>query len=265
MPNLRSLLLISILSALALPLGAQDTAPDETTRPHFPLEVPKVDPATVPADYSIAGRWYSAFGFLDFEQEGSAFHGTYSCCGGAIDGVISKTQIDFTWKDPIYGEGWGYYQARENTKLTGVWGEKDDFGAAGTWNAIRVEEPPIVGDRQRFTVEASHPQFGSFEGFAVIGIRDGAVTGKLEGAFETEARGEHLYREEVFFPLEGTVEDGRLSLEWEDPRNGELGVVELRRDGDTWTGDWQAHRTDLRAPMSWTQAPAAPASSPSSE
>jgi hypothetical protein len=244
-------LLLLVASAGGQTEETSDQAGGERLR--FPRPMPKVDPRTVPADYSIAGRWYSAFGYLDLEQEGRAFTGTYSCCGGTIEGTIGDTQIDFSWKDPIYGEGWGYFRApQDGTKLLGAWGEKGDFGSSGTWNAVRHEEAMIKGEASRFRVETEHPQFGLFQGTAVIGIEGTVVTGKIEGVFETEVR-DRVYREEVHFLLEGRTEAGRLILEWEDPRNAELGGLELEGDDSKWVGEWEAHRTAIRVPMVWAR------------
>lgn len=202
---------------------------------------------------SIEGRWYSFFGFMDLEQDGHEFSGTYSCCDGVITGTVSDEDVAFTWSDPIYGKGWGSFKLRKDqTMLVGVWGKEDDFGSRGTWNAFRFDEPEVKGEISRFTVTTEHPAFGSFEGTAVVGIEGESVTGKLEGVFKTPAKDGLFYRDEVLFPLEGSLAAGRLTLEWEDPRNEELGSLELSKDEADWSGEWEAHRTDRRVAMVWT-------------
>lgn len=245
------------LLAAAPPASDPEQAPpaDATVRPRFPMPVPHVDPRTLPADFSIAGRWYSDFGYLDLEQEGRAFTGTYSCCGGTIEGTVSSGKIDFSWKDPLYGEGWGYFQPRESLhRMVGVWGNKDDFGSAGQWNAVRIDEPALTGSVTRYRVETEHPQFGRFHGVALVGVDGAVVHGKLQGFFETTAK-ERTYREEVFFLLEGEVDpQAGLVLEWEDPRHKELGGLELSLAGEQWVGTWEAHRSSQRVAMTWTRA-----------
>lgn len=218
--------------------------------------VPAADDSSAPSKVaSIAGRWYSAFGFLDFVQDGHNFKGTYSCCQGTMQGTVVENQIDFIWQDPIYGTGWGTFTLRDGgAKLVGVWGKDEDFGSRGTWNGARLEEPEIAGEIRRYAVEVKHPTFGEFDGFAVLGIDGESVTGQLVGFFATPAKDGHFYRDEIVFPLVGRLAAGRLALEWEDPRNEELGGLELAPDGDGWTGEWEAHRTDRRVPIRWQPA-----------
>ena len=223
-------------------VGSAQAKPSESTQRESGVEA--VSPA------SIVGRWYSFFGFMDLEQDGETFSGTYSCCDGVIKGTVNGTDVGFTWKDPIYGEGWGSFQLRKgNSMLVGVWGKEEDFASRGTWNGSRIEEPVIKGTISKFTVTTEHPAFGAFEGSAVIGIDGDTVVGKLEGFFKTPAKEGLFYRDEVFFPLEGKLQEGRLVLEWEDPRNDELGGLELDWGEAVLTGEWEAHRTDRRVAM----------------
>lgn len=237
-----------VVSMLVAP-GIVSVEATPQTEPGSGVLVGDVEPS-VPL---IGGRWYSFFGFMDLEQDGQTFSGTYSCCGGVIEGTVGGDDVAFTWKDPIYGQGWGSFKLRKDeTMLVGVWGKEDDFGSRGTWNGLRIEEPTIEGEISHFSVGTEHPAFGAFEGTAVIGIEGDVVTGKLEGFFKTPANDGLFYRDEVLFPIEGFLKEGRLILEWEDPRNDELGAMELSKVDADWTGEWEAHRTDRRVAMRWT-------------
>ena len=190
----------------------------------------------------IAGVWYSYFGVMEIEQTGATFEGTYSCCEGRIEGQMIGKRIDYTWKDAVYGEGWGYFFLEGNgNKLNGTWGEKDDLGGAGEWGAVRMVEPDYTGDQSQWRVMNNHGRFGLLhEGQAQLGIDGDRVEGKLTGYYMTEA-GEKPYRVDLFLYIDGKVEGDEYKLEWEDPRYGLFGKVTLKRDGESLRGEWEPH------------------------
>ncbi len=190
----------------------------------------------------VGGDWYSYFGVLEIEQSGRTFKGTYSCCEGTIQGEMIGKRIDYTWKDAVYGEGWGYFFLEGNgNQLNGTWGEKGDLGGAGEWGAVRMVEPGYAGELTSWRVVNEHERFGSLnEGEAQLGIDENRVEGKLTGYYMTEA-GEKPYRVDLFLYIDGKIEGDEYKLEWEDPRYGLFGKVTLKRDGEALRGEWEPH------------------------
>lgn len=87
---------------------------------------------------NLSGRWNSDYGILHLTQKEKRVDGTYSCCNGSIAGTIRENRLDFTWNDPMYGQGWGFFIFQHNgDKFTGKWGMKKDI-ALGQWNGTRI-------------------------------------------------------------------------------------------------------------------------------
>lgn len=190
----------------------------------------------------IGGSWYSYFGIMEIEQNGRAFTGTYSCCEGEIEGQMIGQRIDYTWKDAVYGEGWGFFFLEGNgNKLNGTWGEKDDLGGAGEWGAVRMVEAKYEGTLSHWRVVNDHRRFGWLQdGLALLATAGERVEGKLVGHYMTES-GEKPYRVDLFLYLDGELDGETYRLEWEDPRFGLFGKITLQRDGEILRGEWEPH------------------------
>ena len=221
------------------PVSAVDAQPPEIPAPG---EASKDAPA--PEDW--AGLWYTSFGFVDLAVDGNAVTGTYSCCNGVLEGTVEGTQIEFSWKDPIYGEGWGYwYWQDEGLRMRGVFGKMEDRGTGGQWTAVRPPEPRLGEDAVRFAVRAEHPRHGTFRGEARLsGLEGDSIEGTLRGAYDLEARG-GAFKYDMWNLLDGRREGDALVLEWVDPLYKTLGDLrlELTESGD-WAGTWQPHFTE---------------------
>ncbi len=224
----------TLLGALtALPAAAQPTPPEEPR-----------DDAPAPEDW--AGLWYTDFGFVELTVDGNEVTGAYSCCGGKIEGTVQGIRIEFSWEDPIYGDGWGYwYWEDRGTRLRGTFGKMEDFGTGGEWHAVRIPEPDLGDDPVRFGVHGEHPRHGTLRGEVVLSGLEGAdVRGTLRGAYALEARGEP-FKYEMWNVLSGRRDGEALVLEWLDPLHETLGDVRVTpaEDGG-WAGTWQPHFTD---------------------
>lgn len=244
----RHLALVILLALPGTVLAAPDTQPTPAQRSS---DEPASEPEgrDAPSSRDWAGLWYSSFGFVDLSVDGNDVTGTYSCCRGKIDGTVQGAQIQFTWEDPIYGEGWGYwYWEDDGARLRGIFGEKDDFGTGGEWNAVRLPEPDLGEDPMRFAGRAEHPRHGAFRGEAVLsGLEGDSIQGTLRGSYDLEARGEP-FKYEMWNALTGRREDGDLVLEWLDPLYKTVGDLRLTRgESGEWVGTWQPHFSDAEA------------------
>ena len=230
--------LIVLLGLIGTPLVGQPAA-----------EVPVAEDSSVST--RLAGRWLSQFGFLDLKIEDGVVTGTYSCCAGQIDGTVKGPEhIEFSWKDPVYGEGWGnFYLRDEGRRLVGGWGRSQDFASAGPWNAVRLEALEDAG--QSFQVSTSSPRMGSLDGAAALTLAGGTVKGVLRGRYSLEANGKP-YQNEVFLRLEGTVTPGEMTLQWTEPIDGAQGTITLERRAEGWSGEWQSAPGEAVTPIALT-------------
>jgi hypothetical protein len=91
--------------------------------------------------------WESNFGLIDLTQDGTRIKGTYaSFGGGVIDGTVADETFQFTWRDPVNGEGWGTFTLTpDRQRLEGVWGFALDRQPRGRWNASRLQQPKTLG------------------------------------------------------------------------------------------------------------------------
>lgn len=235
----RSLVIpLVLLLSWTTPAPAVDAQPPE-------IPAPGEVSADAPAPEDWAGLWYTSFGFVDLAVDGSEVTGTYSCCKGTIEGTVQGTQIEFSWKDPLYGDGWGYWYWEDGgLRLRGIFGKMEDMGTGGQWDAVRPPEPKLE-DPVRFAVRAEHPRHGTFRGEARLGGLEGdSIEGALRGAYDLEARGK-AFKYEMWNLLDGRREGDALVLEWVDPLYKTLGDLRLTRtESGDWTGDWQPHFTD---------------------
>lgn len=233
--------LVLVLGLIGTPLVGQPAA-----------GVPVAEEVSAPD--RMAGRWFSQFGYLDLKIEDGVVTGTYSCCEGRIDGILKGPEhIEFSWKDPIYGEGWGnFYLRDEGHRLVGGWGRAQDFASAGPWNAVRVEEPEDAA--QHFRVTTSSPRMGSLDGGAALTLTGGTVKGVLRGKYALEANGKP-YHNEVYLRLEGTVTPGEMTLQWTEPIDGTQGRFTLERRTEGWSGEWHPAPGEAAAPFVLTPVP----------
>lgn len=186
----------------------------------------------------MSGLWNSDFGLLNLTQEGNRVEGTYSYCNGTIAGTIKEKRLDFTWNDPIYGEGWGFFIIQDDgEKLTGKWGVKKNI-AKGKWNGARIKEREFKGTPDYWLVTGRNKQVGLLEGSAVLYFSGKNVAGKLEGVYTFQALGQNS-RVEIFNYLQGTVIGEKIVLDWENPGDGSRGAMILRRDNEILQGEWQ--------------------------
>ena len=186
----------------------------------------------------MSGLWNSDFGLLNFTQEGNRVEGSYSCCNGTITGTIKGNRLDFTWNDPVYGEGWGVFIIQDNgIKLTGKWGVEKNI-AKGKWNGTRIREREFKGTPAYWLVTGRNKQVGLLEGNAVLYFSGKNVAGKLEGVYTFQTFGQNS-RVEIFNYLKGTVIGEKIVLDWENPGDGSRGAMILRRDNEILQGEWQ--------------------------
>lgn len=238
-----SLLVFVCLLGGAAPAASQDAPPPE--------------PDGGPALQDWAGPWYTSFGFVDLTvDDDGRVTGTYSCCRGKIEGKAQGVQIEFSWEDPIYGDGWGYWYWRDHgSRLRGMFGKMEDMGIGGQWNAVRLGEPDLGETPIEFAVRAEHPRFETFRGeLKLSGTEGDALVGTLRGAYDLEAQGQP-FKYEMWNTLTGRHEGDALVLEWLDPLHETLGTLRMTRSEDgAWTGTWQPHFTDgddEPMPMRW--------------
>lgn len=233
-------LVLALLGVLpAMPAAAQSTSSADPPSGQSPQD------GNPPAE-DWAGHWYTDFGFVDLDVDGHEVTGTYSCCHGKIEGAVRGTQIEFSWKDPIYGEGWGYwYWQDQGARLRGIFGKMEDFGTGGAWNAVRLPEPDVGEDPVRFGVRAEHPRHGTLRGEVVLSGLEGAdIRGTLRGAYDLEARGKP-FKYEMWNVLSGHRDGDAVVLEWLDPLYETLGDLRVTRaQVGSWLGTWQPHFTD---------------------
>ena len=214
-------------------------------------------PAGVP---SIAGRWYSYYGIMEFEEHDGEFRGTYGCCEGKLTASYEGPRVNFKWQDKIYGEGWGYFFFEgDGSELRGLWGEKNDMGESGEWGAVRILEPHYLdpeypGDVLRFAVETEHQRFGPmFDGEIELAIDGKLAEGRLEGYYMTDSY-ELPFRVDVFLLIDGTVDGDTYKLEWEDPRYGHYGEIRVQPDGEQLAGEWEEYATVQKSAITLTPA-----------
>lgn len=248
------------LAASPPPSPAQEAAPPAAAGGN-PTETAAEAPSDTPSVPSLAGRWYSYYGIMEIEQDDAGFRGTYGCCQGEISGRFQGRRIDFTWKDAIYGQGWGHlFVENQGRELKGLWGEKDDMGESGEWGAVRIVEPHYLepgyeGEVTRWRIETEHQRFGPMIGGELeLAVKDKLAEGRLEGHYMTEAY-EQPFRVDVFLLVDGTVDGDTFELEWEDPRYGHYGEIHVTRQGSQLAGEWEEYATVQRSAI--TLRPAA--------
>lgn len=207
------------------------------------------DPSTeAPAPRDWAGLWYTDFGFVELTADGNEITGTYSCCNGKIDGTVQGIRMEFSWKDPIYGNGWGYwYWEDRGLRVRGIFGKMEDMGVGGQWNAIRLPEPELENP-VRLTVRAEHSRHGTFRGEVVLsGLEGDSLEGYLKGAYDLKARGKP-FKYDMWNSLSGRRDGDALVLEWLDPLYETLGDLRVTPvENGSWVGTWQPHFLDEQA------------------
>jgi CHAT domain-containing protein/Tfp pilus assembly protein PilF len=195
----------------------------------------------------FTGIWDSDFGILDLKQTGSKVEGTYSGLNGMIEGKIDGSRLQFTWKDPVYGEGWGVFDLVENeNRIVGSWGMKGDNNPKGQWNAIRHTEPVFEGtptywdleETVTYLNEGNSVKVGTVKGTAILYFSENKVSGKCQGTL-TSKFGDQTMSTDVFNYLSGTKNGDVMNLIWQNPTDGSRGTMILKKDKDQWKGKWQ--------------------------
>lgn len=187
---------------------------------------------------NFEGKWESDFGILDLVQKAGNVTGGYSCCNGTISGKIVNSQLDFTWSDPIYGNGWGrFILSDDGNQLKGIWGYAGQENTNGTWNAKRFNHPSIRGVPTYWVVQGRNDFSGSLTGTAELFINGDQVTGQIKGSYTMDVSGrpEHL---EIFNHVDGLVSDRSMQLKWRNPIDGTSGTMDLNRNQTQLNGVW---------------------------
>lgn len=188
------------------------------------------------ADFS--GKWASNFGLVELMQMGERVTGTYSCCNGNITGCVNGYRLEFTWRDPVYGNGWGrFVMSPDKKRLDGVWGYSGQQTANGKWNAIRFAAPSMRGTPSYWTVSGLNAAVGSLDGKAELFIADGEVSGKIEGKYSTPIQ-KQIQKIDMFNYLEGTATERGMQLRWRSPIDDSAGTMDLQRSAGRLVGSW---------------------------
>jgi hypothetical protein len=178
-------------------------------------------------------------GMVDLKQESAQVLGYYSCCHGIIDGDILENQLNFLWKDELFGEGWGtFVLASDGKTLEGLWGFHGDAQPSGEWRAERFQEPTFTGTPTYWTLQGENTEFGILRGSAELYFADSEVAGALEGYYTPDDK-KPWSRLDVFNYLEGTLTGDELRLTLENPVHGSRGTMVLQVGPSQMTGRWQ--------------------------
>jgi hypothetical protein len=234
----RAFALVAVLALGAVVTGAQS----DVSASQEPTAEPAPGSGEAKTKIDFAGYWFSQFGDMELQVDGTEVAGTYSCCQGTITGTIKGAQIEFKWKDPIYGEGWGYFHWQPpGDRLRGTFAYEGDFGSAGGWNALRVPELEPRGEVKRYRVITRHERHGEFQGVATFDIAEGNVRGRIRGHYDLEARSKP-FRFEILNLVSGEAsEDGGLDLHWADPLYKTEGHLRLSPKDGGLQGKWTSH------------------------
>lgn len=172
------------------------------------------------ADNAFTGRWFTTFGVMDLEQQGSDVRGVYSWNGQecGIEGRVKNGKLVFTYREPkARGEGW--FTLVRHGKFSGQWRSQGD----AAWH-------PWIGER-------------GFDGlwntsFGMLRLIDEGprITGSYEGLGSAT--------------VEGRVVEGQLVFRYQEPNAAGDGRFTLAEDGGSFDGAWKQDGAAVWQP--WT-------------
>jgi len=201
----------------------------------------------------FSGKWESDFGLVELMQTGEHVTGTYSCCNGNIAGRVNGPRLEFTWQDPMYGNGWGQFvMSQDRKRLDGVWGQSGQQTANGKWNAVRFAAPPMRGTPSYWTVSGLNAPTGSLEGKAELFIAEDKVSGKIDGKYSMPIQGQ-IQKIDVFNYVEGRATEQGMQLRWRNPIDGSAGTMDLQRSAGRLVGSWVSDDGKSRGSISFTE------------
>ena len=126
---------------------------------------------------SFKGVWEeTAFGEIELRQEGEKVSGTYTGRGGGrIEGIAQGNRLDFTWKDPEKGKGWGFFRAVSGGRtLTGMWGTGNN----------KIDGNNFIAERSRASSSGQQNQFATEPSEDKQYLRDTGYNLVLQGRCE---------------------------------------------------------------------------------
>lgn len=144
------------------------------------------------SEVTFDGTWYTdAFGEIILRQKGQIVNGIYKLNGeskGIIDGFAIGSRLDFTWKDDIKGNGWGFFRRFGSRSLAGFWGNRANKNAVKSLKGSSLKlSIPILSKNPT----SQDKQSLKYLGYSLIN------QGKHNQAIEVLEKSLELYREEI--------------------------------------------------------------------